>query len=110
MMTQTHMTYEVPRQSEILRELRTAMEAHQTNLRLDINHMEVIVGCIAKSTDEDVVKYLPEANESISSLRECLSTLNVHWRIFEIKQGSVDYARIEMSRAVPSLKKSPMRH
>jgi hypothetical protein len=89
MVTQTHITHDVTRQSEILRELRTAMEAHQTNLRLDINHMEVIVGCIAKSTDEDLVKYLPAANESISSLRECLSTLTVHWRIFEIKRGSV---------------------
>jgi hypothetical protein len=109
MATQGHMTHEVPQQTNILRELGTAMHAHQTNLRLDINNLEVIVGCIAKSTDEEVVKYLPDANESISSLRECLSTLVVHWRIFEIKQASVDYAQIDMSRAVPSLKKPPTR-
>jgi hypothetical protein len=79
------MPVKLPR-SKTLREFRAAMERHQTNLRLDINHMEVIVGRIAKSTDEEVVRYLPDVNISISSLRECLLTLQVHWRIFEIKQ------------------------
>jgi hypothetical protein len=89
MAIQIQKTHEVSQQTEILRKLRAAMEAHQTNLRLDINHMEVLVGCIAKSTDDEVVKYLPDVNESISSLRECLSTLQVHWRIFEIKHGNL---------------------
>jgi hypothetical protein len=69
------------------------MHAYQTNLRLDINHLEAIVGRIAKCTDEEVVKYLPDASESISSLRECLSTLVVHWRIFEIKQEALTTRR-----------------
>lgn len=86
MTTQTQMTYETSQQSEILRAFTSAMRTHQTNLRLDINQMEVIVGRIAKSNDEELVKYLPEANLSISSLRECLLTLQVHWRIFEISR------------------------
>jgi len=92
MATQTHLAHKVSQQTKILRELRAAMQSHQTNLRLDINHLEVIVGCIAKSEDVQVVNYLSEVNLSISSLRECLSTLNVHWRIFEIKQGELDNA------------------
>lgn len=86
MTTQTQMTYETSQQSEILRAFTSAMRTHQTNLRLDINQMEVIVGRIAKSNDEELVKYLPEANLSISSLRECLLTLQVLWRIFEISR------------------------
>ncbi|MGA2538245.1 MAG: hypothetical protein ABSF53_19705 [Terracidiphilus sp.] len=101
--------HEMLQHNDIFRELKAAMEAHQTNLRLDINHMEVIVGCIAKSTDDEVMKYLPDVNESISSLRECLSTLQVHWRIFEIKRGHVHAAEIDMNRTVPSRKGSPMR-
>ena len=91
MATQNHMTREVPQQTEILRGLRAAMKAHQTNLRLDINRLEVIVGCIANSNNnEEVVKYLSEANLSISSLRECLSTLQAHWRSFEFRQVNLD--------------------
>ena len=92
MATQTHFAHKVSQQTEILRELRAAIQAHQTNLHLDINHLEVIVSCIAKSKDEEVMNYLSEANLSVSSLRECLSTLQVHWRIFEIKQGNLDDA------------------
>jgi hypothetical protein len=52
MATQTQMTHEASQHSDVLREFVSATRAHQTNLRLDINHMEAIVGCIAKSTDE----------------------------------------------------------
>lgn len=90
MATQTQITSAKSQRREILREIKVAMQAHQTNLRLDINDIEVLVGCIAKSTDEEVMRYLPEANLSISSLRECLLTLQVHWNIYEIKQRNLD--------------------
>jgi hypothetical protein len=61
MATQIHIAQAMSQQSKDLQEFMTAMQEHQTNLRLDINRMEVIVGCIAKSSDEEVVKYLPDA-------------------------------------------------
>src|ERR1700722_5677969 len=107
MATQTHISIAQSEQSEIFQEFMTAMERHQTNLRLDINQMEVIVGCIAKSTDEQVVQYLPDANLSISNLRECLLTLQVHWRIFKIKHGSIKKECIDMTRSMRAQQPSP---
>jgi hypothetical protein len=93
MATQIHIAQAMSQQSKNLQEFMTAMQAHQTNVRLDINRMEAIVGCIAKSSDEEVVKYLPDANQTISNLRECLSTLGAHRQIFELRQRSLDDGR-----------------
>jgi hypothetical protein len=90
MTTQTHMAHETSQQTEMLRELRAAMQAHRTYLRLDIDHMEVILRCIARSTDDEMAKYVLDFKESIASLRERLATLQAHWRIFEVKQRILD--------------------
>ena len=90
MPTQRTMECAVSQQSELHRDLMTAIHAHFANLRYDINHIERIIGCIAKSSDEKVVEYLPEGNQSISSLREVLSTLQIHCEIFETKQAMLD--------------------
>jgi hypothetical protein len=87
METQTDMTYAASQISDILQPFVSATRLHQTNLRLDINQMEAIVGCIAKSKDEEVVKYLPDANQAISNLRSCLSSLETDRQIFEFNQG-----------------------
>jgi hypothetical protein len=88
METQAQITDAALKQCEVVREFLAAMQVHRTNLRLDINQMEAIVGCIAKSTDEEVVNYLPEANLAISNLRGCLSTFEAHRQMFEICQRS----------------------
>jgi hypothetical protein len=59
------------------------MQSHQIDLRLSINHIETIVGCIAKSADAEVREHLPQSNLAISNLRECLSTLQIHWQMFD---------------------------
>jgi hypothetical protein len=59
------------------------MQSHQIDLRLSINHIETIVGRIAKSSDEEVRDHLPQANQAISNLRECLSTLQIQWQMFD---------------------------
>jgi hypothetical protein len=89
MATLTNMTHEASQQREVFREFMNAMRIHQTDLRLDINHVEAIVGCIAKSSDDDVVKHLPDTNLAISNLRECLSTFEAHRLTFEIDLGAV---------------------
>jgi len=90
MATQIRFAHSVSQQSEDLREFINALKKHHTNLRLNINHMEAVVGCIAKSTDEEVVKYLPDANQAISNLRECLSTLGTHRQMFELRKFDSD--------------------
>ena len=77
------MTQLVSKQSQVARRFRTAMQSHQIDLRLGINHIETIVGCIAKSTDLGVTQHLPQSNLAISNLRECLSKLQIQWRMFE---------------------------
>ena len=59
------------------------MQSHQLDLRLSINHIETIVGCIAKSADAEVTRYLPQSHLAISNLRECLSKLQIQWWMFE---------------------------
>ena len=83
MATLTNMTHSASQQREVFREFMNAMRIHQTNLRLDINRVEAIVGCIAKSNDAEVREHLPQSNLAISNLRECLSTLQIHWQIFD---------------------------
>lgn len=88
MATQAQVSYSaakqaVSEQSRVLRRFRTAMQSHQIDLRLSINHIETIVGCIAKSADAEVRDHLPQANHAISNLRECLSTLQIQWQMFD---------------------------
>jgi hypothetical protein len=73
----------VSERNRILKGFRTAMDSHQIDLRLSINHVEVIIGCIAKSDDVEVREHLPQSNLAISNLRECLSKLQVQWQMFE---------------------------
>jgi hypothetical protein len=88
MATQAQVSYSptrqpVSEQSRILDRFRAAMQSHQIDLRLSINHIETIVGCIAKSADPEVTEYLPQSNLAISNLRECLSTLQIQWQMFD---------------------------
>jgi hypothetical protein len=73
----------VSQQSQALRRFGIAMQSHQLDLRLSINHIESIVGCIAKSADAEVIQHLPQSNLAISNLRECLSKLQIQWWMFE---------------------------
>jgi hypothetical protein len=70
-------------QSRVLSRLRAAMQSHQIDLRLSINHTESIVRCIAKSDDAEVKGHLPQSNLAISTLRDCLSTLRIQWQMFD---------------------------
>jgi hypothetical protein len=70
-------------QSRVHSRFRTAMQSLQIDLRLSINHMETIVGHIAKSVDAEVREQLPQSNLTISNLRECLSTLQIQWQMFD---------------------------
>lgn len=88
----TNRTHAASQHNEVFQEFMHAMQIHQTNLRLDINHVEAIVGCIAKSSDEDVVKHLPDTNLAISNLRECLSTFEVYRQMLETDQRTFDDA------------------
>jgi hypothetical protein len=88
MAAQVHAPYSytvqpVSEQSRVLSRFRTAMQSHQIDLRLSINHIETIVGCIAKSADAEVREHLPQSNLAISNLRECLSTLQIQWQMFD---------------------------
>jgi hypothetical protein len=82
------MTKTASQQNQALRKLRAAMLNHQTDLRININHIEAVVGCIAKSSDQEVTKHLPDANEAISNLRECLCTLREKWQIYNNERES----------------------
>jgi hypothetical protein len=77
------MTPLVSQQTQVLRRFGSAMRSHQLDLRLSINHIETIVGCIAKSADAEVIQHLPQSNLAISNLRECLSKLQIQWSMFE---------------------------
>jgi len=79
----SHTTQPMSEQNRVLRRFRTAMQTHQVDLRLSINQIETMVGCIAKSADPDVTEHLPQSNLAISNLRECLSTLQIHWEMFD---------------------------
>jgi len=70
-------------QSRVLSRFRTAMQSHQIDLRLSINQIETMVGCIAKSADAEVREHLPQSNLAISNLRECLSKLQIQWQMFD---------------------------
>jgi hypothetical protein len=70
-------------ESRVLSRFRNAMQSHQIDLRLSINHIETIVGCIAKSADVEVREHLPQSNLAISNLRECLATLQIQWQMFD---------------------------
>ena len=88
MATQAQVSYSrtmqsVSEQNRVLSRFRNAMQSHQIDLRLSINHIEAIVGCIAKSADADVKEHLPQSNLAISNLRECLSKLQAQWQIFD---------------------------
>ena len=88
MATQAQVSYSrtmqpVSEQGRILSRFRTAMQSHQIDLRLSINHIETIVGSIAKSVDAEVREHLPQTNLAISNLRECLSTLQLQWQMFD---------------------------
>jgi hypothetical protein len=88
MATQVQVSYsrtmqQASEQSRVLSRFRVAMQSHQIDLRLSINHIETIVGCIAKSDDAEVKEHLPQSNLAISNLRECLSTLQIQWQIFD---------------------------
>jgi len=73
----------VSQRSQVLRRLSTAMQSHQVDLRLSVNHIETSIGCIAKSADSEVRQHLRESNLAISNLRECLSKLEIKWWMFE---------------------------
>ena len=81
--SRSRMTLLESQQIQILSKFRTAMQSHQIDLRLNINHIETIVGCIAKSADSVVIQHLPQSNLAISNLRECLSNLQTQWWMFE---------------------------
>jgi hypothetical protein len=81
--SRSRMTPLESQQIQVLSKFRTAMQSHQFDLRLSINHIETIVGCIAKSTDSEVIQHLPQSNLAISNLRECLSNLQIQWWMFE---------------------------
>ena len=81
--SRSRMTLLESQQIQILSKFRTAMQSHQMDLRLNINYIETIVGCIAKSADSVVIQHLPQSNLAISNLRECLSNLQVQWWMFE---------------------------
>lgn len=89
----SRVTQLVSQQSQVARTFRTAMQSHQIDLRLGINHIETIVGCIAKSTDSEVTQHLPQSNLAISNLRECLSKLQIQWRTFENSYEHHNYTR-----------------
>ena len=59
------------------------MRSHEIQLRLNINLVETVVGCIAKSSDAEVRQHLPQSNLAISNLRERLSTLHIQWQMFD---------------------------
>ena len=82
----------VSQQSRVLSRFRDAMHSHQLDLRLSINHMETIVGGLAKSTDAEVREHILQSNLAISNLRECLSTLQVQWQIFDGWQERENHA------------------
>jgi len=73
----------ISQQSRVLRRFETAMQSHQLDLRLSINHIETLIGCIAKSADAEVIQHLPQSNQAISNLRDCLSKLQIQWWMFE---------------------------
>jgi hypothetical protein len=81
--SRSRMTLLESQQIQILSKFRTAMQSHQIDLRLNINHIETVVGCIAKSADSVVIQHLPQSNLAISNLRECLSNLEIQWWMFE---------------------------
>ena len=88
MATQVQVSYSrtmqaLSEQSRVLSGFRAAMHSHQIDLRLSINHIETIVGSIAKSADAEVREHLPQSNLAISNLRECLSTLQIQWQMFD---------------------------
>jgi hypothetical protein len=66
------------------------MDTHQLDLRLHINHIETMVGCIAKSTDEQVTNQLPEFNQLVSNLRHCLSAFQDQWWMFDYRQNNLN--------------------
>src|ERR1700722_19220393 len=70
-------------QSRVLSRFRSAMRSHQIYLRLSISHIEAAVGCIARSADPEVTEHVPQSNLAVSNLRECLSTLQVQWQMFD---------------------------
>jgi hypothetical protein len=88
MATQVHVSYSsspqlLLEQTRILNRFRDAMQSHQIDLRLSINHLETVIGIIAKSDDPDVRGQLDQSNLAISNLRECLSTLQLQWQMFD---------------------------
>lgn len=106
--SRSRMTLLVSQQGQVLRRFRIAMQSHQVDLRLSINHIETIVGCIAKSADSEVKQHLPQSNLAISNLRECLSQLQIQWWMFENWHERHDHAgdRAESNAAHP---KKPVR-
>ena len=81
--SRSRMTLLESQQVQILSKFRTAMRSHQIDLRLNINQIETTVGCIAKTADSVVTQHLSQSNLAISNLRECLSNLQIQWRMFE---------------------------
>jgi hypothetical protein len=81
--SRSRMTPLASQQSQVLRRFGIAMQSHQLDLRLSINHIQTIVGCIAKSADAEVIEHLPQSSLAISNLRECLSKLQIQWLMFE---------------------------
>ena len=68
------------------------MQSHEVDLRLSINHVETIVGFIAKNPDSELKKHVPQFNLAIANLRECLSTIHVQWQMFDSWHESHDRA------------------
>jgi hypothetical protein len=92
---------QVSEQSRVLSRFKAAMQSHQIDLRLSINHIETIVGCIAKSADAEVRERLPQCNLAISNLRECLSTLQIHWHMFHGWHERHTTLEIDQRRTLP---------
>lgn len=93
--TQVSCSYTAQQMSEqrrILRRFMNVMQSHQIDLRVSINHMETIVGRIAKSADAEVREHLPQANLAISNLRESLATFQIERQVFDGWQERHNYA------------------
>jgi hypothetical protein len=94
MVAQTDTMHAASQKNDVLRDFMSVTRSHQFNLRIDINQLEVFVGCIAKSNDEIVVKFLPEANFAISNLRVCLSSLEADLHMFELASRALTMSRL----------------
>lgn len=89
-----HIAQQMLEQRLILRKFRNVLQSHQIDLRLGINHMETIVGRIAKSADVEVREQLTQANLAIFNLRESLATFQIDRQVFDGWQERHNYVEV----------------